>query len=240
MNKIPNLIPNRKKAIFYAEKNIAQIISDVVQLEDINYTVVEVQTLLDGITVGGHKLQDEKITLNQVSAWHFLFNSLKAKQFQLTESYLLELHHIVAQEEALSWGKFRNGAVTISGTNYLPPSADSLTHICQQILSQAQHSLSLGFVGGKASWDTYNTATILFAKLAKSQLFFDGNKRTARMMMSGILLDAGYPMINIPASYKLRYNQAMINYYNDDDHIIDILDIIAELLQHYPLLTEFI
>ena len=65
---------SQNKALFDAKRLIAQIVTDVVNLEDINYTVVpEVQTLLDGITVGGHKLQDELITLNQIKAWQFLF-----------------------------------------------------------------------------------------------------------------------------------------------------------------------
>lgn len=54
----------KTRALFDAKRLIAQIVTDVVNLEDINYTVPEVQTLLDGITVGGHKLQDELITLN--------------------------------------------------------------------------------------------------------------------------------------------------------------------------------
>jgi hypothetical protein len=46
---------SQNKALFDAKRLIAQIVTDVVNLEDINYTVPEV-TLLDGITVGGHKL----------------------------------------------------------------------------------------------------------------------------------------------------------------------------------------
>lgn len=55
---------NINKAIFYDKCLIAQIVTDVVNLENINYIVPEMHTLLDGITVGGHKLQDELITPN--------------------------------------------------------------------------------------------------------------------------------------------------------------------------------
>jgi Fic family protein len=53
--------------------------------------------------------------------------------------------------------------------------------------------------------------------MARIQFFFDGNKRTARMMMSGILLSCGLPMINIPAKRKLEFNQTMIKYYDSED-----------------------
>mgnify|MGYP000706408492 FL=1 len=81
----------KTKALFDAKRLIAQIVTDVVNLEDINYTVPEVQTLLDGITVGGHKLQDELITLNQIKAWQFLFASIEQGEFVVSKDYLLRL-----------------------------------------------------------------------------------------------------------------------------------------------------
>lgn len=197
-----NIIPDRNKAIFYAKRDIAQIITDVVNLEDINFTVPEVQTLLDGITVGGHKIQDELITLNQINAWHFLFRKLETKEFVCNQDFLLRLHAIVAKEEALIWGKFRNGAVTISGTDFMPPKARELPNILNNLLNETQNKKNI-----------YERAIFLFAELARTQFFYDGNKRTARMMMSGVLLDYGYPMINVSAKNKTQFNQLMIEYY---------------------------
>jgi len=125
------IAPN--KALFDARKIIAQIVTDVVNLEDINYTVPEVQTLLDGITVGGHKVQDELITLNQIKAWRFLFDSIENNIFAVDKEYLLKLHTLVANEEALAWGEFRTSQVTIAGTEYLPPKADTLDLLWQQL-----------------------------------------------------------------------------------------------------------
>jgi hypothetical protein len=90
------------------------------------YTVPEVQTLLNGITVGGHKLQDELIMLNQIKAWQFLFTSIEQGEFAVNKDYLLRLHDLVANQEALRWGEFRTGQVSISGTEYLPPRYDKL------------------------------------------------------------------------------------------------------------------
>ena len=52
---------------------------------------------------------------------------------------------------------------------------------------------------------------------AKSQFFFDGNKRTSRLMMNGVLLDNGYPILNIKAKDKLEFNKVMIEFYDNDD-----------------------
>lgn len=206
MNQLKNIIPTRRKAIFYAKRSIAQIVTDVVNLEDINYTVPEVQTLLDGITVGGHKIQDELITLNQINAWRYLFSSLENNTFSVSKEYLFKLHTFVANQEALTWGEFRTGSVTISGTSYIPPEAKVLPKIWDEILDQLDKYR-----------DIYDKSIYLFAEMARTQFFFDGNKRTARMMMSGVLLDNGYPMINVSAKDKTRFNSLMIDYYESHD-----------------------
>ena len=63
------MLPNKDKALMLAKRQLAELVCDAVNLEGINYTLPEVQTLLDGITVGGHKLTDQQIVLNQSKAW---------------------------------------------------------------------------------------------------------------------------------------------------------------------------
>ncbi len=201
----------KAKALFDAKRLIAQIVTDVVNLEDINYTVPEVQTLLDGITVGGHRLQDELITLNQIKAWQFLFVSIEQGNFVVSKDYLLRLHGLVANQEALSCGEFRTGQVSISGTDYLPSKASQLNQLWEELEQEINAKLN---ANQSVTVEIYRMAVLLFAKMARTQFFFDGNKRTARMMMSGILLAHGLPMINVSAKRKLEFNQVMIDYYN--------------------------
>jgi len=204
----------KTKALFDAKRLIAQIVTDVVNLEDINYTVPEVQTLLDGITVGGHKLQDELIALNQIKAWRYFFITIEDGTFSFDKNYVLRLHNLVANQEALIWGEFRTGQVSISGTDYLPPKAAELNLLWDSLEQGINQKL---LASQLVTIEVYRTAILLFAKMARIQFFFDGNKRTARMMMSGILLAHGLPMINVPAKRKLEFNQTMIKYYDSED-----------------------
>lgn len=212
-----NVLPNQNKALFYAQHSIAQIVTDVVNLEDINFTVPEVQTLLDGITVGGHKIQDELITINQIKSWKFLFNALKNNQFELSKKFVLELHNLVANEEALEWGCFRTGMVSISGTKHVPAKVSELDclwdNLIVDIVSKLEKIKSLKIE--QQATEVYQSAIFLFGEMARAQFFWDGNKRTARMMMSGILISYGYPMINVSARHKLEFNQTMIRYYDE-------------------------
>lgn len=202
----------KNKALFDAKKIIAQIITDVVNLEGINYTVPEVQTLLDGITVGGHKLQDELITLNQIKAWDFLFLQLEQEHFAVNKEFLCQLHNLVACNEDLQWGCFRAGSVSISGTGYLPPQHMELNSLWQELAEDT--ALKLVY---QDKVSIYAAAINLFAKMARIQFFYDGNKRTARMMMSGVLLMHRLPMINVGAKRQLEFNQTMLEYYETEN-----------------------
>lgn len=52
---------------------------------------------------------------------------------------------------------------------------------------------------------------------ALNQFFYDGNKRTSRLMMNGILLGAGEDAISVPGGSRLEFNQAMIRFYDSQD-----------------------
>lgn len=205
---------DKTSAVFRAKKKLEELVYDTVALEDNPFTFPEVKTLLDGITVGGHKLSDEKQVLNQAKSWKHLLGWVEKGQFELIKQTFLTLNALVAEEEALEWGKFRTGHVSIAGTNYTPPSVESLDTLFNEGISkisliQNQHERAIAF--------------FLFGSL--QQFFWDGNKRTSRLMMNGMLLSQGHDVINIPAAKKLEFNQKMIRFYDslDATEMIDFL-----------------
>jgi Fic family protein len=198
--------PNKNLAFALAQKDKIDYIYNTSALEGNAMTFLEVQTLLDGVTVGGHKLSDEQQILNQNRSVNLLFELIEKDEFHLDKITLLKLHSKVAHEEALSWGEFRTSGVNIGGTDYMPPRADELDGIFEngiEELEKVSHPIIRAI------------AYFLFG--AKCQFFFDGNKRTARLMMNGILLSNGYPILNIKAKDKLEFNKAMVEFYDGDD-----------------------
>lgn len=225
-----------QKALFDAKKIIAQIVTNVVNLEGINFTVPEVQTLLDGITVGGHKIQDELITLNQIKAWQFLFETITNGSFETNKEFILKLHSLVAAQEALSWGEFRNSQVTISGTEYLPLKANELDNLWNtlenKIVTKLLNINRLPHI--ERSKSIYHIAIELFAIMARTQFFFDGNKRTARMMMTGLLLSNNLPMINVSAKERLEFNNTMISYYETAE-VEPLINFLLNCIPNYQI-----
>jgi prophage maintenance system killer protein len=59
------------------------------------------------------------------------------------------------------------------------------------------------------------TAFFLFGSLR--QFFFDGNKRTSRFMMNGLLMTEGIDAISIPAVRATQFNSRMVDFYTTRD-----------------------
>ena len=201
-----NMPPNKAKAMMLAKRQLAELVCDAVNLEGINYTLPEVQTLLDGITVGGHKLSDQQVVLNQSNAWQKLFALLKNDQFAVTAEIACGLHGVAAQDDALEWGQFRSGGVTIAGTEYMPPSANELPELFSKMVEDGEKIL-----------DVYDQAIHYFLTMARCQFFYDVNKRMGRFIMNGFLLQNGFPAINLPAKRQLEFNRLMFDFYATGD-----------------------
>ncbi len=202
----PNLTADPSRTLLRAKKLFPELVYDTAALEDSPYTFPEVQTLLEGITVGGHRLTDQKLVLNQAESWKALIRLVERGEFREDKATVLALHRLVAEEEALEWGAFRTGAVSIAGTTHQPPASAELERLFAEgldYLTQMRDPLLRGI------------HFFLFGAL--NQFFWDGNKRTSRLMMNGILMSAGIDAISIPARDKLAFNQAMIRCYDGKD-----------------------
>ena len=102
-DKTWNMLPDKGKAIMLAQREVASFVCDAVNLEGIPFTLPEIQTLLDGITVGGHRLEEQQIAVNQGNAWKHLFASLQSGSFILSAEYACKLHDTGNQESLASW-----------------------------------------------------------------------------------------------------------------------------------------
>lgn len=196
------MLPNAGRALMLAKRQLSELVYDAVNLEGINFTLPEVQTLLAGITIGGHKVADQEITLNQAAAWRTLFRWVERGEFVVSSRKACELHAIAAKNEALERGGFRTGSVTIAGTEYMPPKAEDLPLFFESLVDEMRQLT-----------DIYDQAIHVFLGMARSQFFYDVNKRMGRFMMNGLLLSEGYPAINLPAKRQLEFNSLMLEFY---------------------------
>ena len=64
--------PDVRRVCFRVRKVLEEVVYDTVYLENNPFTFPEVKTLMDGITVGGHRLSDADQVLNQAASWREL------------------------------------------------------------------------------------------------------------------------------------------------------------------------
>ncbi len=199
-------VPDVARVCFRAKKALEGIVYDTVHLEGNPFTFPEVKTLLEGITVGGHKLSDERQVLNQAKSWHVLLKKVQRGEFTVDRTTFCELQAIVAAEEALECGVFRTGPVSIAGSEYQPPAAAELDTLFDQ-----------GVAALESIQQPHWKGILFFLFGSLNQFFWDGNRRTSRLVMNGILMSSGYDVINIPAKKRLDFNEKMMRFYESQD-----------------------
>ncbi|WP_407301697.1 Fic family protein [Clostridium botulinum] len=204
-----------KKLIFVAKKILPDIIFNMGSLEGNPFTFPEVQTLLDGITVGGRRVSDEQQLYDLKNSWEYLFDLVKKEKFQLNKEISNSINNKVAINEALISGEFRDSQVRIGGTDYIPPQAEELNSIflneLPKIIGRCKTKTELAFE--------------IFLFVALNQFYYDSNKRTGRLLANGVLLSSGQGVLNIKAKDKLEFNTLMIGFYDtkNANNICDFL-----------------
>ncbi|MCY9827734.1 Fic family protein [Vibrio chagasii] len=200
------MTPNIPLAQQLAKRDVPSLVYNAVNLEGVAMTLPEVQTILDGITVGGHRISDQNMAQNQAKTWQYIFELVNSGSFSFSKETALVLHSIAAEEEALEWGKYRTGYVSITGSEYEPPAPSELDEKWLEMEANVFEQL-----------DVYDRAIAAFLQMARNQFFWDVNKRTGRFMMNGILLSKGYPIINVPAKRQQEFNTLMLDFYTTND-----------------------
>ena len=183
-----------ERVVFRFHRMLPEFVWDASVLEGNPLTFPEVKALLDGVTVGGRKISDQEQVLNLAESSKHLLALVKAGKFALDKLTFTELHALVARNEALEWGHFRGEGAEKNYTpdvalgqqgRYTPlptvEGAPELNHVFDQGLAALDKQVPQPF----------EKAAAFFLFGALQQFFFDGNKRTSRFMMNGILMISG-------------------------------------------------
>lgn len=211
-------VGNTRRAIAIYQQQLAGFVWDAAQLENNPYTYVEVKTLLDGVTVGGHKVSDTEQILNLADSSKKLIELVKTGRFALSKKIFTQLNGLIARNEALEWGVFRGEGEEFTyqtrvnlgehGTYTPPATQPGAPELNRLFNSGVEHIRQL---------PPFEGALAFFLFGALTQFFFDGNKRTSRHMMNGYLMAHGYNPISIPAKRAAEFNGLMVDFYMSKD-----------------------
>jgi Fic family protein len=211
---VPRDIPrfSVERAVWRFRRSLPEYVWDAAVLEGNPFTYPEVQTLLDGITVGGRKISDEQQVLNLAEAANELLRLVQAGDFQLVKRISDRLQYLIARDEALESGHFRGEGKElltpgVAHGRYMPPQTEAGGENLRRIYARG-----LEFIDADLS-DAFEQAIAYFLFAALQQFYFDGNKRTARYMMNGHLMSHGIDAISVPAARRQEFNSSMVEFF---------------------------
>lgn len=209
-----------ERAVFRLHKALPEYVWDASMLEGNPFTYPEVQTLMDGVTVGGHKLSDERQVANLADSAKELIAMVRDGRFVLDKPTSDQLHAIIARDEAFDAGHFRGegaeqkltpGVALGEFGRYLPPETQPGGMNLRQLYARGLSAI-IQRIG-----TAYEQALVYFLFGALQQFYFDGNKRTARFMMNGHLMMHGIDAISVPAARAQEFNTLMVDFYRYKD-----------------------
>ena len=141
------------------------------------------------------------LILNLRDAWREMLSSLND---DLSIDYLCKINYFVSRNESLEWGVLRTGEVGIAGTDYLPdiPNKESVINDLKKLCEIECITLR---------------AIKIMLYCMRSQLFWDGNKRTSTITANKILIQNGKGIITVKEEYLLEFNKLLTEFYNTND-----------------------
>ena len=195
--------------IFLSKKMLVSNIYSNAKIEGCNVTFPETQTILDGVNVPNVKLDDIQCILNLRDAWKYLINNV-TEEFNI--EFICKINEFVARNESLEWGKIRTGKVLISGTEYVPEIPDR-----EEIINKLNEINKIEDITLRAiKYMLYGMRT---------QIFWDGNKRTSTICANKILISNGKGILMVQDKYLNQFNKLLTEFYNtnEDEEIIEFL-----------------
>lgn len=171
-------------------------------IEGNSLTLRETQMVLqEGITVKGKSLREHFEAHNHDKAIDYLF-SIVNDNYSLRSIDILSLHGLVLRSiEDDFAGRLRNGGVRIVGANFVPPNANKVSDLLDELI-EFVNTNSLGL-------NDIELASVFHHKLVWIHPFFDGNGRTVRLAMNLLLMRCGFPPAIILKNDRKKYYEAL-------------------------------
>lgn len=157
----------------------------------------------EGLTIKGKSLRDHLEARDHYEALNYLYDLIeKDRQQTVSEVFIRNIQNLIVREtEKEEAGKYRSGNVIITGSDHTPPDALEIPSLMKDLIQWIRIN--------EKKLHRIELAAIIHHKLVFIHPFFDGNGRTARLVMNLILMQKGYPLVMILKNDRKRYYDAL-------------------------------
>ncbi len=185
-------------------KLLPGLVFDVTRLENVPVTVPEIMTLMEGITVGGHRISDVESTTNIINAYRYIGKLIKHGATVDVIQLYKTLHSLLSVKLLDSTGKFRDHNVLICG-------AESYKCLRYDFIPQYVNTIFSEYL---ASSQQIYDAIRLFCQLVYLQPFEGCNERTARVITNYLLVKNRWGIFSVHHTLIPQFNTLLIDAFN--------------------------
>ena len=190
--------------IDFARANMKSIIYDQAVLEGVATTFPDTELIIDNGKVNNVSAEDVQKILNLKHAWEFVLD--KDVILSETNYYVCQyIARLVNEGFYQQGGRIRAVPVTIGGSSYVPP-----IPIEHQVKEDIDNII-------KSGADAVQVAIELALYVMKTQIFNDGNKRTAIIFANHYLISHAGGLMVVPQNLVPEYKKLLVKYYEGTD-----------------------
>ena len=188
----------------FARANMKALIYDQAILEGISTTFPDTEAIIDNGKVNNMTTEDVMKVINLKHAWEFILD--KDVVLSPTNYYVSQyIAKLINEGFYYEGGRIRQIPVSIGGSTYKPPLPIE-NIVIEKIAGIINSSL-----------EDIDKARELTLFIMKTQVFNDGNKRTAVVFANHYLISKGIGLLAVPFDLVPEFKKLLIAYYEDSD-----------------------
>ena len=194
--------------IFVAKRNIVDSIWKSANLEGIAVTYPQTETIFQGLGIQNMKIKDINAIVNLKHSWEFILENIK---YPIDLNYICKINQLIGEANVNPFP-----GLSMGGTDWKPeiPDKEKVNDSLNKIL-ESENSAT-------------EKAINLMLYLMRSQLFYDGNKRTSMMAANQVMIQNGAGIISVPIKYQEEFLELLVKFYETNN-----MDEIKELIYNH-------
>lgn len=188
----------------FARANMKSLIYDQAILEGISTTFPDTELIIDNGKVNNMSTIDVLKIINLKHAWEFVLD--KDVILSPTNYYVSQyIAKLINEGFFYDGGRIRQTSVKIGGSQYIPPIPEEATvkERIKEIVNSEKEDI--------------DKAIELTLFMMKTQIFNDGNKRTAIILANHYLISKGQGLLVVPFNLVSEFKKLLISYYENYD-----------------------
>jgi Fic family protein len=173
-------------------------------IEGNTLTLSETELVLKGVTINHKPLKDHMEIVGHRDAYFYMLDILKQKE-ELNEQIIKRIHSLVLINKPEDRGVYRKFPVRILGSAHEPPQPYVVAKLMEDLMHEMKEWRKTKHIAEQVA--------LFHLQFESIHPFIDGNGRTGRLVSNLMLMQNGFPPIDIKFSDRKKYYSCFEDYH---------------------------